>query len=362
MNILFIITGLGVGGAEKQVIDLASSLLSDGHKITICYLKGEVKIKEISKDISLEFANFDNGTLFGFFNLIKIIKKNKPDVVHSHMVHANILTRLSRLFTKIPVLVSTAHSKNEGGWLRMRAYQFTDFLTDITTNVSHEATQEFIRLKSTPRNKIITVHNGIDTNKFSPNLKTREEYRNILGISNKKLFLAVGRLVDAKDYPNMLHSIKEVYKKEQNIELFIVGDGPLRNDLEIMTASLGIQSFVNFLGVRHDVEKLMNAADYFLLSSAWEGFGLVVAEAMATEKIVIATDSGGVAEVIGNKGYIVPPSDSMALAKTIIQAMSMKIEDAINLKSQARTRIINNFSIESTKKKYLSIYSEYSNQ
>lgn len=355
-KILFLITGLGVGGAERQVTDLATSLKKDGHDITICYLKGEALIRPMQDEITLIKADFDKSPALGFLKLISIIKKIKPDVVHSHMIHANILTRLARIFTKIPLLVSTAHSKNEGGWLRMRAYQFTDFLTDITTNVSHEATEEFIRLKSTPRNKIITIYNGIDTKKFSPNINVREEYRNLLNISDEKLFLAVGRLVDAKDYPNMLHSIKEVYKKEKNIKLFIVGDGPLRKDLEIMTDSLGIKKIVHFLGIRKDVENLMNAADYFLLSSAWEGFGLVVAEAMATEKIVIATDSGGVAEVVGDKGFIVPPSDSIALSEAIIQAINMKDDDSMNLKSEARNRIINNFSIESAKKNYLKIY------
>lgn len=356
MKIIYTITGLGIGGAEKQVIDLANILANKGNEVIICCLKGEMKIKGISNKVKIEFCNFERNPLAGFKKMINIIKINKADVVHSHMVHANIITRLARLFIKIPTLISTAHSKNEGGWLRMRAYQFTDFLSDILTNVSQEAVNEFIKKKAAPKNKIITVYNGIDTEKFSPNQIIRKEYRESFNVDKNILFIAAGRLVAAKDYPNMLHAFAKVCKDHENLKLLIIGDGPQKEQIKILIKNLHIEKFVFLLGIRHDVEKIINAADYFLLSSAWEGFGLVVAEAMSTEKIVIATDCGGVSEVIGNIGFICPPNDSEALYKSINNALSLSEDEKSNLGALARKRIKDIYSIEETVNQWINIY------
>jgi len=123
-----------------------------------------------------------------------------------------------------------------------------------------------------------------------------------------------------------------------------------------MAGTLGVADRVNFLGVRHDVPTLMAACDVFVLSSAWEGFGLVVAEAMACERVVVATDCGGVREVVGEAGLLVPPRDSQALAAALDRALQLPADERENLGRAARQRVVEHFSLEATAERYLAVY------
>lgn len=362
MKILFLITGLKIGGAERQVLDLADRLSERGHEIQISYLVGPAQLLPCNPDIKVKPIDISKDPfafIRGYMRLRRIIKDFKPDVVHSHMVHANLLARLVRLTTKIPRLICTAHSINEGGKHRMLAYQLTDPLADIFTNVSKVAAETFEAKGAAPLGRILTIYNGIDIQKFSPEGMKREVCRRLYNAGCNKIILAVGRLSEEKDYPNLLNSFSMIVKKDRNIQLWIVGDGPLRASLERLAADLGLSERTKFLGTRPDNEipGLMRAADIFVLSSAWEGFGLVVAEAMATEKVVVATDSGGVREVVGDFGFLVPAKDSKALANTLEKALNMPSEQAIELGKKARQRIVEKYSLDSIAERWVEIYS-----
>lgn len=358
MKILLVITGLGMGGAERQVLDIAKKFQESGEDVSILFLTGEATAKNIPKNIKITKIEFKKNFLKSFLELRKFLLKENPDIVHSHMVHANIITRITRIFTKIKKLVCTAHNKYEGGSARILAYRLTDSLADITTNVSQEAVNEYIKNKAAPKNKITCIYNGIDTEKFKPNISHRLEKRDQLGLKKKTIFLAIGRLTEAKDYPNLLHAFYKFLslKKKQDYHLLIVGDGPKREEITSIIKKLELEKNVTLLGIRDDVNELMNAADYFVLSSAWEGFGLVVAEAMATEKIVIATDSGGVAEVLNGNGYLVKPKDSNALCDAMIEATLLSMEDKKIKGEKSRMHIINNFSLDSISNKWIHLY------
>lgn len=141
---------------------------------------------------------------------------------------------------------------------------------------------------------MLAIPNGVDTERFKPDPVARAALRSSEGLDEQdELILAVGRLVEAKDYQNLLHAFSILSESRPKAKLWIVGDGPQNQFLADLSGSLGLDHAVKFLGVRSDVDKIYNAADLYVLSSAWEGFGLVVAESMATEKLVVATDCGG---------------------------------------------------------------------
>jgi len=360
MKILFVITGLGIGGAERMVLDLADQLFIEGHQIVIAYLTGTARLLPNNSDIKvvpIGVSKSPFGFARGYLRLRRLIIDFKPEVVHSHMVHANLLARLVRINVNIPRLVCTAHNSNEGGKLRMAAYRLTDFLDDIFTNVSREAVEAFEAKGAAPKGRMMVVYNGIDTKKFSPDCLQRESVRDLFEVGSDKIILAVGRMVEAKDYPNLLYAFAKVSSRIESIQLWILGEGPLREYIESLVAELGVSKRVIFLGTRNDVPDIMRAADVFVLSSAWEGFGLVVAETMATEKVVVATDSGGVNEVVGDFGFVVPPRNSEALANALEDALNMPLEQAMALGKKARQRIIDNFSLDRAKKRWLEIYS-----
>ena len=361
MKILFVITSLGIGGAERQVLNLADSLSAMGHQIQIAYLTGPARLMPKNPNIKVVPISISKSPFRfarGYLRLRRLISDFKPDVVHSHMVHGNLLARVVRLTTKIPKLICTAHSTNEGGRLRMYAYRLTDFLADIFTNVSKEAVDAFEAKGAAPPGRMLVVYNGIDTQKFSPDSAERESLRNRFAVGSDKIILAVGRLSKPKDYPNLVNAFKNISRKAENIKLWIIGDGPLRESIESLVAELDLRERIMFLGTLHenDIPNFMCAADVFVLSSAWEGFGLVVAEAMATEKVVVATKSGGVKEVVGNCGFLVPPQNSEALAYALEKALCMPPERAKILGEKARQRIIEKFSLDSAVDRWLEIY------
>ena len=360
MKILYVITGLGQGGAERVVCDLADQMYQRGHSVKIAYLTGDILTKPCFPEIELIKINLNSLLLFplAYITLSKVIKNFEPDVVHSHMVHANIFTRLVRIATPIKKLICTAHNSDEGGRLRMLAYRFTHNLADLTTNVSNEAVQAFIEKKAVPDSDIITTYNGIDLSRFFYNSEAKNKILNELNINtNSYLILAVGRFSEQKDYPNLLHAFKILKNKSIGvIKLIIAGDGELRSEIEKIIDELDLKQDIYLLGRRSDIPDLMSAADLFVLSSKYEGFGLVVAEAMACKTLVVATDCGGVAEVLNNNQFLVQPSNHEKLANKIFDTLSLN--DTSKQKNIVKNfnHIKNNFCLKMIVEKWDRLY------
>lgn len=358
MKILYVITGLGLGGAEKVVCNLADQMVNKGHTVKIAYLTGNTLVKPSSNDIEIIYLGLNN-----FKSLIKAsVKYQKflnafhPDVVHAHMVHANIFARLNRLTQRVPKLICTAHNSNEGGKIRMLAYKYTTLLSDINTNVSEEASKALINKGAFTKENLITVYNGIDLKKF-----------NIDKIKNNFVYLdqnlinciSIGRFNEQKDYPNLLNAIALLDKKlEIPVKFQIVGDGKLRPELESLINKLHLNPEIELLGNRKDIPQLLNNSKFFILSSKHEGLPTVVIEAMACGCFVIATDCGGTAEIMGDTGILVPPQDSQALAAAIQKALLLSDDEIAENNKKARKRIEDLFSLEKSVEKWLEIYEQ----
>src|SRR5208282_4279303 len=134
----------------------------------------------------------------------RFLREFRPDVVHGHGFHGNIVARLMRLVGASRAPISTIHNVYEGGWARMFAYRATDRLRARTTAVSGAAAERFVRLKAVPARKIMVVANGIDASEFAPDEHRRAVVRREMKIEGEFVWLAAGRIVPAKDYPNML--------------------------------------------------------------------------------------------------------------------------------------------------------------
>lgn len=226
MKILLVITGLSMGGAENQVVNLADSFASRGHKVTLAYILEPALVLPRSEQVKVVWLGGTKSTLGmvkAYANLVKLIQQTKPDVLHSHMFHANILSRLARLGSKVPRLVCTAHNTNEGGKMRMLAYRMTDKLAHEFTNVSQEAVESFERVKAAPVGRMLATHNGIDTQRFCFNPVARQQLRSELGIQRSKVFIAIGRFHEQKDYPNLLDAFSILSSNQPNSHLLIVG-------------------------------------------------------------------------------------------------------------------------------------------
>jgi glycosyltransferase involved in cell wall biosynthesis len=354
MRIVTVLTSLGVGGAEKQALAVAERMAGRGHAVAIIVLRPHLPEEwpttlpvvhlDIRKNPASVAAGFRRGRHF--------LREFRPDVVHSHSFHANILARLMAIGTPRAAVVSTVHNVYEGGWMRMMAYRLTDELSQRTVAVSEVARERFVRAKAVSPSRCLVVRIGIDVEEFAPDAARRARMRTELhaaeGAPTEFVWLAAGRVAPAKDYPNLLRAFRELEKRQSGAQLWIAGGGTAAEfaDLESHRHALGIRGRVLWLGLRRDLPALLDAADGFVLASAWEGMPQVIAEAMAMEKPVVATDVGGVRELVGDAGTLVPAKDPQALAETMQATMRRSGEERTQLGRAARERILSQFSID----------------
>lgn len=325
MKILLFITGLGMGGAEKVVCELADNLYQAGHEVKIVYFVGGITKRPINKQIGISKIPLDLKTSIfkSLHTVIKVVDDFKPDVLHSHMFHANIMARYVKIFRKKLRIICSSHSNYEGGKLRMKIYSLTENLCDVHTNVSDNAAKALMKAGAVKNKKIIAVYNGIDTNKYKFDEKIRFNTRKELDFDESaKVILTIGRIDVPKDYPTLLKAFKIVRQNQENTFLLVVGDGPKRKEIEDLSKNLGIYKYVKFLGLRGDIPALLSACDLFVSSSAWEGFGLAILEAMLCQRPIVATATDGARELLQQK--MVEIGNEGDLAQDILSTLNKK--------------------------------------
>lgn len=356
MRILYFITSLGLGGAEVVTLDLANRFSNQGNEVAIVYLTGNNYLAEkISPNISVYSLGMSKNPL----SFIKAIRKSAfflkefgPDIVHSHMIHANILMRILRLFVNFPVLICTEHSKNIGKYYRMLLYRLTDSLSDINTNVSLEATDYFISKKAFSSSKSKVVYNGIDLKNC---IKTSDNFaRKEFSISDDEfLFINVGRLTEAKNQELLIRAIAQ----NDNCKLIICGKGHLEKELSELITSLNLTDRVFLAGPRKDIANFYSTADSFILSSSWEGLPMVILESMSYGLPIITTNVGGAYETIPDKSWIIPPENFEKLVGAINRMVGMSKESRLEV-SQKNIEAVRKFDIETIFLEWSSLYKD----
>jgi len=363
LRILFFSTGLAYGGAETQLVRLSTRLKSRGRKVGVVSLTPPKAYVENLKAAGIPVFSLGIQRKLPdprpVLRLAWIIWKWRPHIIHSFMVHANLLARLVRIFAPVPVLICSVRSINEGGRFRELLYRLTDPLCDLTTQLSRAGLERYVRIGAVPRRKIRYIPNGVDTERFKPNLEDRLKVRKELGIDGFA-WLAVGRFDPPKNYPTMLQAFARVIHKHPDTVLLIAGDGPLKKTTENMARELGIEKQVKFLGIRCDIPQLMNAADAYVMSSSWEGMPNVLLEASATGLPIVATDVGGNSEIVlnGVTGFLVPPRNPEALAEAMLRLMSLSIEEREKMGKMARKHVEVNFNLDRIVDLWESLYYE----
>jgi glycosyltransferase involved in cell wall biosynthesis len=362
-RITFVITILDYGGGQTELLRLAMRLKKHlGWEVQVVSMLPPVAFTEelTAAGISVVSLEMNKGIADprAILRLAKLLRQWQPLILHSHLVHANLLARVTRIFAPIPVQISTAQSINEGGRLREIAYRLTDTWCDLTTNVSEAATERYIEVGATPKNKITYIPNSIDTNTFCPNPKARENLRQELKLGNNFVWLAVGRLEEQKDYPNLLQAFAQVVGQCPDGLLLICGRGILEDNLVKLTQELGLKNKVKFLRIRHDIPNLMNAVDAYVMSSAWEGMPIVLLEASAVGLPIVATDVSGNAEVVvdNQSGFIVPPHNSNALAEAMLNLMQVSPVDREKMGKIGRDHVLAKYDIEKVVNRWENLY------
>jgi glycosyltransferase involved in cell wall biosynthesis len=370
MRIAYILTSLGIGGAERQALWLARRMVRAGHTVRLLVLlpRGTDDLLAESprqpdfEPLDVVYLGIHKrpwSVMRGLARGADAIRQFRPDLIHAHNFHGNLAGRLlGQLCGKLPV-ISTIHNVYEGGTLRMLSYRFTDPLSRRTIAVSAAACERYTQLRAISANKAGIVANGIETDNFQPSIQQRNAMRATMGVTEGDfVWIAVGRLAPAKDYPNLLRAFAALQLEQPAVCIWIVGAGEPSYTIELQSLAhnLGIEDKIRWLGSRQDIAALVDAADAFVLASAWEGMPLALGEAMAMAKPVVATHVGGVREMIGDNGSLVPAGNSGALAETMNRMMALSNQDRHQIGNAARTRILTHFSMEAKTREWEEIY------
>jgi glycosyltransferase involved in cell wall biosynthesis len=365
-SILLLITTLTYGGAETQMVRLATELKSAGWNVMVACMLAPTAYTSILEQADIPVFSLDMPRGVpdprGIFRLARLIRQLKPDVLHAHMVHANLLGRITRLMVRVPVVISTVHNLREtsekGGptWYKERLYRITDFLADRTTIIAQSAFERYVQVGAVPRSKLEMIPNGVDTHRFKPSLPLREKTRAELGLGSDFVWLAVGRLVEQKDYPNLLRAVQML--PSTNWQLLIVGDGGLREPLCALSEELGVRDQVRFIPPREDVLALYAAADAFVMSSAFEGMSAALQEAIAMALPCVVTDVGANRDLVcdGVTGYLVPPADSSRLGEAMRSLMAAPVSCREQFGRNARHFAVSNYEFKTVAQKWFDLY------
>lgn len=256
------------------------------------------------------------------------------------MFHANILGALLGRLVGVPVVIASIRNEHFGPRWREGIEAVIQRLCDVTVVNSDRVAASLLARRIVSRTRCHVIPNGVDFARFAPGgFATRKSTRRRLGIpADAFLWLTVGSLHAQKDHQGLLRAASRLRDRHSRLRIAIAGDGPLREPLRLMTRELALENVVDWLGLRHDVPDLLAATDAFVLSSRWEGSPNALLEALAGGVPVVATDVGGVRELLedGRSGLLVPAGDIEALAMSMDRVMSMSRDERQQLGHRGR--------------------------
>jgi len=370
IKILFILTKSGIGGAQKYVKDLVENL--DKNKFESKILYGGNDLKWLSNKTHPWFL-FINDWL-AVFELIKIIKKERPDIVHLNSSKAGVIGAVAALFMgqNRPKMVFSAHGwvfnpTNELSWLVRQFYivlhKFAAIFQDKIICVSGYDYNLALQYDICEPEKLVKIHNGINPDmKFLSRKEARENLK--LKIQNSKYnekypwIGSIGRLVKEKNYETFINAAKLV----KNSYFFIIGDGPELNNLKSLILNFKLSDRFLIIPPTGDDAQYLKAFDVFAMSSVKEGLPYILLEAMAAELPIVITEAGGMPELIKNheNGLMVAQKNPEALARAI-GGLTENTSIAKELSQKAKEIVRERFSLKKmvseTEQIYLKNYS-----
>ncbi len=370
MKILYLITQSEWGGAQKYVYELATNLSSRGFDISVACGAGGILIDKL-QERNIKVFVLKNlvrpinpyRDLLAFFKISKLIKREKPDLVHTSSSKAEILGNLAARLAGSKVIF-TAHGFvfNEATgfkrkiliWLERLAAKWADKIIAV----SEFDRQNAINEKIMTAKKIITIHHGLNLEFFKNFKKDTVAIRNRIGMpTNAPLVGTAANFYKTKGLKFLIEAAAIVIKKIPSARFLIAGDGELRPQLEKQIRNLGLQNKIFLIGFREDALEIIAALDVFALSSLKEGLPFVLLEAGAFGRPVAATQVGGVPEIVDHakNGLLVPPADANSLAAAIFSLLSDK-KTAEKFGSSLQKKIFSNFDFKKTLRETEAIY------
>ncbi len=361
-TILHLIETSGPGGAERMLISLVEALPKHEYRSLICLLKegwlnDDLRRRGFETVIIPQPRTVDVNWLWAVCHLVR---DRRVDLMHSHEFAMNTYASLVSLITGIPQ-IATVHGKNYyyKRWDRRLAYRFVARNGRMVA-VSEDCRRFLSDNVGIPLENILTIYNGVSTERYEQSSPIRAEIRSALGVTmDQPVIGTVGNLYPVKGQTFLVQAMSMIVRHKPDCRLIIAGRGELESELRKEAQKLGIERNVLFLGYRADIPELLQAMDVFVLPSNSEGLSLSILEAMAAGKPVVATAVGGNPEIIldGKTGYLVSPGNVDALAERIMYLLENPTS-ARAIGQRSHVHVMQEFSLSRMVNEYLSQYGE----
>ena len=354
IKVVHIITRFDKGGSAENT--LLTVLGLNKEKYSILLIKGLSLESEMSDEESLavseslKIAEENNikvinlpflvrkiaplTDLKALFTLFKILRKERPDIVHTHTSKAGFLGRFASFLARVPIIIHTPHGHVFHSYfgptltkIFVIAEKILSLITDKIITLTNRERDEHIERRIAPLNKFITIHSGVDLDRFmNLNIDIKKKKKELNIPQDFYVIGTVGRLVPIKGHKYLVSAAEMIIKEFPKTVFVIVGDGFLKPILERHAEALGIRKNIIFTGWRKDVPEILYLFDILVFPSLNEGMGRVMIEGMSLGKPIVASNVGGIRDLIedGKNGLLVPPRDSNALRKAISRLIRNK--------------------------------------
>ena len=357
MTILHVITSIEPDGAEHHLLSLAKSQVKGGDKVLLAFMRNTVR------NLTSEFEEAGvilypmglsyYGEIKPILSLRTLIKSEGPDVVHAHLPPAELYARIAMLGVRKKAFIISKHNDERFAPVPFAVYmaRWVAREADCVICISRAVKNFWSQNKVIKSARSLVIHYGI-----APITQPKRNFfRNLLGIEEDEVvFGFVGRLVPQKSLDNLLRAFALL--KDSSARLVIVGDGELKRKLQVIAKKLYISNKVIFTGFRDDIPTVMSGLDVFVLSSKYEGFGLVLLEAMRAAKPVLATRVSAIPEVVSDEvtGILVPASNPEIMAEAMKRLMDE--ENRVRMGQAGKVRVAEEFGVERMSQRTRQVY------
>lgn len=349
------------GGAETVLVEIADRCRDEYDSIGLVLKEGWTSEQLRARGIPVIHHPLRHPFDVGWVaRMVRLIRRYNVGVIHSHEFTTNVYATAAARVAGVPIICVT-HGKNyyPDRLYRRIACRLVARLADRFIAVSDDLAGFISARIGIPASGIMTLPNGIDTDRFTPSPR-EPGLRAVLGLeADDYVLIVVAALFEMKGHRDLLQAVGLLRDEMPDLRVLLVGDGSYRTSLEALVGELHIDDRVGFLGHRNDIPDLLRLSDLFVLPSYSEGMPISILEAMASGVPVVATNVGGVGEVItsGITGHLVAPGDPAALAGKIVECHRHP-EAMAAMAENARASVVERFSMKTMMARYKALYRE----
>jgi glycosyltransferase involved in cell wall biosynthesis len=367
LDVLHLIGTLSPGGAERNLYYLAPYLRKSKLRYGICCLMRRGEFADEIERLGIPVFEMGYRRRYAIQTLLKLRRlliERKVAVVHTHLFESGVMGRLAAWLARVPVIITHEHGKTL--WKRWHHTMFERFairFTDQRIAVSKDIMNLRLRREGTPPDKIRIVFNAVDPERFDLDQAARASKRKELGLEGSLVVGTIGRLVEAKAYDLLLDVAHEACSLRGDLRFILVGEGPLRQELERKRDRMGMGERFQLLGQRTDIPELIAAMDAYIITSLREGMPITLIEAMMSAKPIVSTAVGGIPDTLADDedGLLVEAGTSEALVEALMGLLE-RPEKMRDFGLKAREKALKWYAPEKVLDQLEAIYAEIMNR